>query len=853
MMTKFSEISGIKKRGVVLLIDETDFKKIEGYVINDTVCIQGESDSVFKLANYIREKYKVPIKIVSDRVVDNLPDDIEIVNSPIQEIIGEGCVEAVKFKNGKIVGVCLVILMDKTLQLNNSAETERVIPDPLIRMTNKGLDAILSLTRDNLIKMLSFKGKDVSVSFPETNYYLPLVNALLNQEIKDLSDCLEVLGEIEKLERLKPANNGLFVETADGIFNRGIATLFCEELLAGLMVLDKKHPLGGMGFIPDKILRSLGLQLVDGRISGIALILGPAEDEETAVNLIRDFQTKSIVSLLAGNIKGNTFRKQLENRGIELGLENYIIPLGDDYLSAIYAVNFAIRAPLIFGGLKAGQWKEILEYLRNRVPAFILLLNYIDEIIAATGLGALTFGIPIITNLDLPNIGKLETTLYEALLTEKNYNNLVSKCILTRGIKTRITRIDIPVAYAPAFEGERVRRENLYVEFGGKKSIAFEYLMMKNSAEEIEDGRVELIGLDIDEVKSPDKALPLAIIVEVYGRKMQRDFEPILERQLHRFINYAQGIMHIGQRDMNWIRISNEAFAKGFRLKHIGVILHAMFHQEYSTIVDKVQVKLYTEKKDVERLLKEAKKTYAERDERLMGMTDESVDTFYSCLLCQSFAPNHVCIITPERLGLCGAYSWLDAKASYEIMPSGPNQPILKGEIIDNKFGQWKNINDFVYLKSNKTVERVSMYSLMNNPQTSCGCFECIVAIIPEVNGVMIVNRDYAGMTPCGMTFTTLAGSVGGGVQTPGFLGIGRLYIVSKKFLSAEGGLLRVVWMPKELKESLYDKLKMRAEELGYPGLLEKIADETVAVTLEELLIFLQKVEHPVLKMEPLI
>jgi len=333
---------------------------------------------------------------------------------------------------------------------------------------------------------------------------------------------------------------------------------------------------------------------------------------------------------------------------------------------------------------------------------------------------------------------------------------------------------------------------------------------------------------------------------------MQKDFEPILERQIHRFINYAQGIMHIGQRDMNWIRISNEAFNKGFRLKHIGVILHAMFHQEYGEIVDKVKVSLYTEEEKVKKLLKEAQKSYLERDERISGMTDESVDTFYSCTLCQSFAPNHVCIITPERLGLCGAYSWLDAKASFEIMPSGPNQPILKGEVLDTKLGQWKNINDFVYQKSNKTVEKVSMYSLMDSPQTSCGCFECIVAVIPEANGVMIVNRDYTGMTPCGMTFTTLAGSVGGGVQTPGFLGIGRLYIVSKKFISKEGGLLRVVWMPKELKEYLLDKLKKRAEDLGYPDLIDKIADETEATSLEELLVFLEKVEHPALKMEPL-
>ena len=141
----------------------------------------------------------------------------------------------------------------------------------------------------------------------------------------------------------------------------------------------------------------------------------------------------------------------------------------------------------------------------------------------------------------------------------------------------------------------------------------------------------------------------------------------------------------------------------------------------------------------------------------------------------------------------------------------------------------------------------------MESPQSSCGCFECIVAIIPEANGFMVVHRDYSGMTPCGMTFTTLAGSVGGGVQTPGFLGIGKLYIVSKKFISAEGGLKRIVWMPKELKELLADKLKKRAEETGLPDLINKIADETVATTSEELVNYLQKAKHPALEMPSLL
>ncbi len=725
--------------------------------------------------------------------------------------------------------------------------------EALIQLGTKGADAVIKLTREALEKAIKDKGANEVVTFEQTNYYLPLINALLQKEVKTLADCRQVLNDAERLNNNQPTTNGLHISGLGGILNKGIATLLCEEILASLKYLNKEHPQEGFaGFLPDTLLRSLGIQLVDGRIAGIAVILGPAKDEDSAVKLVRDLQSKSIVSILVGNINGNSFKKQLESKNIELGLEDYIVPLGEDYLSAIYAVNWAIRTPLMYGGYKSGQWQNILTYTREKVPAFVVLLSHIDEVLVATGLGVLAMGFPIITDLDLPQLGKIDTTLYEALVTENDYSRLAGKCIEARGLKVKVTDIDIPVPYSAAFEGERVRKEQLYVEFGGKNGLAFEYLLTRPSAE-VEDGKIELFGPGIDSLEPGKKSMPLAIIVEVAGRKMQKDFEPILERQIHRFINYAMGIMHIGQRDMNWIRISKETSNKGFRLQHFGVILHAMLHQDYSAILDKVQVKIYTRSDDVESLLGEAGRSYNERDERISGMTDESVDTFYSCLLCQSFAPNHVCIITPERLGLCGAYSWLDAKASYEITPTGPNQPILKGDILDKELGQWKNVNEFVHTKSNKTIEKVSMYSLMDSPQSSCGCFECILAIIPEANGVMIVHRDYAGITPCGMNFTTLAGSVGGGVQTPGFLGVGKLYVVSKKFIAAEGGLMRLVWMPKELKEILGDKLKKRCQELGSPDLLEKIADETQATTSEQLLSYLERVKHPALSMESLI
>jgi acetyl-CoA synthase len=428
----------------------------------------------------------------------------------------------------------------------------------------------------------------------------------------------------------------------------------------------------------------------------------------------------------------------------------------------------------------------------------------------------------------------------------------VEKAIEVRGLKIKVSEIPIPLSVSPAFEGERIRKEDMHCEFGGQRTPAFEWLRMLDIGE-VEDGKVEVNGADVDSLEVGGK-MALGIIVEVAGRKMQPDFEPVLERQIHTFMNEAHGLWHMGQRDMNWVRISKDAAKAGFKLEHIGKLLHAMYHELYSNILDKVQVKIFTDEKQVVALRQQAVKVYAERDERLAGMTDEEIGTFYSCTLCQSFAPNHVCIVSPERPGLCGAYSWLDCRAAYEITPTGPNQPISKGNCIEPTIGQWDKVNDFVLKASGGNIERMSQYSMITDPMTSCGCFECIAAVLPSTGGIMIVNREHPEMTPCGMKFSTLAGTVGGGNQTPGFIGHSKHYINSRKFIAAEGGIRRIVWMPAMLKEEIKDSFIKRADELELGGeeFLAKIADETTATTEEETLGFITKANHPVMALEPM-
>ena len=410
----------------------------------------------------------------------------------------------------------------------------------------------------------------------------------------------------------------------------------------------------------------------------------------------------------------------------------------------------------------------------------------------------------------------------------------------------------------PGLEGERVRGKDLYGQMGGGKTQCTELVKMADM-KEIEDGKVDVVGPDVGDMEEGG-TLPLGIYVQIAGREFQADFEPILERQIHHLINYIQGIMHIGQRDISWIRISKAAVEKGFTLKDIGKVLHAKMHQDFGKVLDKVQVTLYTKKEDVDKLTERARAEYKMRDERVENMRDEDVDTYYSCTLCQSFAPNHVCSVSPERTGLCGAYNWMDCKASFEINPTGPNQPIKKGETIDPRLGQWKGVNEFVKQASRGAVEGYNFYSIVHDPMTTCGCCECIAAVLPTCNGIMTVNREFTGDTPCGMKFTTLAGVMGGGAKSPGFVGHSKFNITQRKFIRGDGppdmetgGILRIVWMPKALKEEVKERIDQRGEELGYPNLYDMIADETVGTTEDEVMEFLKEKGHPALEMESIV
>ena len=706
----------------------------------------------------------------------------------------------------------------------------------LINRIFNGNDAVYGLTVGAIDAAIAQHGADKAVGFPDTAYCLPCYYAVTGVKIKTLGDLKEAVGVVKTL---MTRNHEL-----DDALMSGVATALCAEFIESLKYIDGAAPYAEpcYGHLSDAIIRTLGVPLVTGDIPGVAVILGSAPTAQEGVDLIKSYQAQGILVTLVGGIID-----QCEELGYNTGAGVRVIPLGKDVTSVIHIVSVAIRAALIFGNVKPGDAGALLAYTAQRVPAFVNAFKPIDDVILAAGAGAIKLGFPVISN-ETENIAEVPGALIQQLDTlAMNPTSLEA-----RGIKIKVTNIDIPVAFASAFEGEIIRRGDMQVEFDGSRVDCFELVQSKDLSE-VEDHKIEVIGPEIDEWEAGEKH-SIGYVVEVAGKNMQTDFESVIERKFHSYINCIEGVMHTGQRDMIRVRISKGAFEAGFRAKHIGEILYAKIKNEYEAIVDKCQVKIYTNPEDCTKLRHElAIETFNKRDERLNSLTDEAVDVYYSCILCQAFSPSHVCVVTPERLGLCGAVSWLDAKATNELDPSGPCQVITKERLIDERTGAYEDVNEAVKKFSQGAVEEVTLYSIMENPMTSCGCFECICGIEPFSNGVVIANREYAGVTPLGMTFPELASMTGGGVQTPGFMGHGKHFIASKKFMKAEGGIERIVWMPKELKETVAERLNNTAKELyGIENFTDMIGDETIAEDPETLLAFLTEKGHPALGLDPM-
>jgi acetyl-CoA decarbonylase/synthase complex subunit beta len=398
---------------------------------------------------------------------------------------------------------------------------------------------------------------------------------------------------------------------------------------------------------------------------------------------------------------------------------------------------------------------------------------------------------------------------------------------------------DIPVDVGVVYEGERIRAKELFVELGGPKMEKKFELVLARDMNKVEDEKVTIIGPDLKDMEEGSYH-PFGIFIEVAGEQIEPDLEGVIERRVHEYINYVEGMMHLNQRYDIWIRLSKGSFQKGFNtFEYLGKVLVHLFKSDMN-IIEKIQVTFITDPDEVKKQFDVAMKRYNERDERARGLGDDEVDTFYGCTLCQSFAPTHVCTITPQRYANCGAISWFDGRAAARVDPKGPLFAIAKGDTIDDFTGEYTGVNQITSEKSLGKITEVSLYSAFEKPHTSCGCFEAIAFVIPEVDGLGLVHRDFKGASVNGLPFSTMADSTAGGRQVPGFHGVSIEYMRSPKFLQVDGGWNRIVWLPKAVKDRVYDFIPESVRDL--------IPTENEVMDITELKNYLKEHNHPVIE-----
>lgn len=582
----------------------------------------------------------------------------------------------------------------------------------------------------------------------------------------------------------------------------------------------------------DSHVRQQGIGFIDGSIPGYALLLGDNAAQISAI--VASLREKRIVVFVIEDAMLDALRDASVSTGWDAG----VVPM-----SMTNALGFITRMSQVFGN---GDGPDaVLGYARERLRGFTLLIGESTPDRLMKAQAARPLGCPLLSTTELPS--SMEpwdiSVEYPAAIGGVDPSNIVQNGIEERGLQIHVPLPELPLAYSPDFSGQVVRDDACGACLAGVELTV--------TGKDVVDGRITVIGPDLD--SGLDGYQPYALLIEVSGREMQSDFEPVLERQIETMFNDLDGVAHRGQRTMVTLRIAQKAVDKGLRLRHLGEILHARYHNEYGTILSRVQITIFTEPAQIKAIKGRAQAIYEQRDRRLGSLTDEDVDTFYTCNLCQTIAAGHLCVISPEHPGACGAVDWMDTRAAVSIRPVGPNKTVKKEGLIDARLGQWESVNQIVQQESGGTIAAYSLYSMMQDPGTACGDFECITAMLPMTNGVMVVEHLYDGMTPSGMDWAMLYEMVGAGAPVPGFIGHSKRALYRDKFISAEGGWRRIVWMNRTLREELRPVLDTLATGGGVPGFVDMIATEKDALTEDEIQAHMEAVNHPALMMEPMI
>ncbi|MFC2015076.1 hypothetical protein ACFLUP_03690, partial [Chloroflexota bacterium] len=258
-------------------------------------------------------------------------------------------------------------------------------------------------------------------------------------------------------------------------------------------------------------------------------------------------------------------------------------------------------------------------------------------------------------------------------------------------------------------------------------------------------------------------------------------------------------------------------FAKGVKpdASMIAEALHKWIQFEFPHI-EKICVKIVTggdtkQEKEIAKTFKSERKTQIENE------SDDNVPYFHYCLECQPFSRDHVCIITPDRPPMCSKDRFQVKAAALFGASWHPwkrrdlEEQDIRGTIkvdvpIDAKYGEYPTVNEAVERLSPGNINRVQLHGLREFPHTSCGCFQYLTFWIESLNGFGIIERNYQGQAPEGLTWNILANAAGG-KQAPGVIGTSKNYLLSKRFMEGEGGFEALRWTTPKVFEIIKDRI----------------------------------------------
>lgn len=607
------------------------------------------------------------------------------------------------------------------------------------------------------------------------------------------------------------------------LFYEGGASGIDEALSLGIdasMAFEVIASIKGDRIVPDSWLDSFGSDLVDGTVPGIALFMG--ELRESSLSEIEECADKGLIVILSGGYSGT---------GLEC--EN-VLRVGR--AEALGINGLISRTALKYGGADAGNRTSVAKCLKKKpkltaIHTGNLTTCDITAIFSAAAAGAFI----VSDSPDLPNIPRV---------CEFASDGMTAKALANRGITLRKKQ---SARSGSAFENQRIRKADSRLEFGGPDApLSCEIV---TACADAEDGVTSIEGKDIRDLEGA--AHPLSIEVLVSG---DVDFymEQALERRIHFALSRTDGVWHSGQRDSSWIRISNAAWERGLTFADLGSNIISDIKENFPAVAESVEVLFTSEPSAVSSKIRSARERYEMRDGSMSELTDQNVDSFYTCTVCQTYAPGHICIISPERPSVCGSVTWTDARVGSELNPRGPQRPFPKGTLVDAEKGEWTGTNEIVSRTSMGSVQKVCMHSVADSPMTACSCMEVVAVVSADRRSVILLDRSDTGRNPSGHSFSEVSDIVGRGGQHPGFMGIGKRYILSPGFLKGDGGLARVSWMSSRLKSVLGESLRRAFDAAGISEVYLKIADEKVAEDPPSLEVWLEDSGHPSILMEPL-